>query len=108
MWHQQLVHHDLWDYDLAAQPVLGDIDVQGVPVPAVIQATKTGMLYVFERTRGRALFPVMERPVPASTVPGEQAWPTQPFSALPRARLTRTGQAAGCLGRDLLGPRQVP
>ncbi len=83
VWHQQLVHHDLWDYDLAAQPVLGDIEVQGVPVPAVIQATKTGMLYVFERTHGRPLFPVQERPVPASTVPGEQAWPTQPFSSLP-------------------------
>jgi quinoprotein glucose dehydrogenase len=83
VWHQQLVHHDLWDYDLAAQPVLGDIEVQGVPVPAVIQATKTGMLYVFERTHGRALFPIVERRVPASTVPGEQAWPTQPFSSLP-------------------------
>ena len=83
VWQQQLVHHDLWDYDLAAQPVLGDIDVQGVPVPAVIQATKTGMLYVFERTRGAALFPIIEKPVPASRVPGEQAAPTQPFSSLP-------------------------
>ena len=82
-WQQQLVHHDLWDYDLAAQPVLGDVAVQGVPVPAVIQATKSGMVYVFERTRGKALFPLVERPVPASRVPGEQAWPTQPFSSLP-------------------------
>ena len=82
-WQQQLVHHDLWDYDLAAQPVLGDIEVGGAPVPAVIQATKTGMLYVFERTHGRPLFPVTERPVPASRVPGEQAARTQPFSALP-------------------------
>jgi quinoprotein glucose dehydrogenase len=83
VWHQQLVHHDLWDYDLAAQPVLGDVEVQGVPVPAVLQATKTGMLYVFERSRGRPLFPVTERAVPASHVPGEQAAPTQPFSSLP-------------------------
>ena len=83
LWSQQLVHHDIWDYDLAAQPVLGDIEVQGVPVPAVIQATKTGMLYVFERTKGRPIFPVTERRVPASTVPGEQASPTQPFSSLP-------------------------
>jgi quinoprotein glucose dehydrogenase len=83
MWHQQLVHHDLWDYDLAAQPVLGDVEVQGVPVPAVIQATKTGMLYAFERTRGSALFPIIEKPVPPSHVPGEHAWPTQPFSTLP-------------------------
>ncbi len=83
VWHQQLVHHDLWDYDLAAQPVLGDLDMQGLPVPAVIEATKTGMLYVFDRTNGAPLFPVTERPVPRSLVPGEQAWPTQPFSALP-------------------------
>jgi quinoprotein glucose dehydrogenase len=82
-WHQQLIHHDLWDYDLAAQPVLGDIEVQGVPVPAVIQATKTGMLYVFDRTRGQPLFPIEEKPVPPSFVAGEQAAPTQPFSAIP-------------------------
>jgi quinoprotein glucose dehydrogenase len=83
VWQQQLVHHDLWDYDLAAQPVLGDVAVQGVPVPAVIEATKTGMLYVFERTRGQPLFPTTERRVPASRVAGEHAWPTQPFSSLP-------------------------
>ena len=83
VWHQQLVHHDLWDYDLAAQPVLGDIEVQGVPVPAVIQATKTGMLYVFDRARGQPLFPIEEKPVPPSFVAGEQASPTQPFSAIP-------------------------
>ena len=83
VWQQQLVHHDLWDYDLAAQPVLGDVEVHGMPVPAVIQATKTGMLYVFERSRGQPLFPLTERPVPASRVPGEQASLTQPFSSLP-------------------------
>src|SRR5437868_1103515 len=83
VWHRQLIHHDLWDYDLAAQPVLGDVEVQGVPVPAVIQATKTSMLYVFERTGGQPLVPITERPVPASHVPGEQACPTQPFSSLP-------------------------
>ena len=83
VWGEQLVHHDLWDYDLAAQPVLGDFEVQGSPLPAVIQATKTGMLYVFERTRGRPLVAMTEKPVPPSHVPGEHAWPTQPFSALP-------------------------
>jgi quinoprotein glucose dehydrogenase len=83
VWHQQLVHHDLWDYDLAAQPVLGDVEVQGVPIAAVLQATKSGMLFVFERSRGRPLFPVSERAVPASHIPGEQAFATQPFSALP-------------------------
>jgi quinoprotein glucose dehydrogenase len=83
VWHQQLVHHDLWDFDVAAQPALGDIEVQGVPVPAVIQATKTGMLYIFERTKGQPLFPITERSVPRSLVPGEQASPTQPFSSIP-------------------------
>jgi quinoprotein glucose dehydrogenase len=83
VWQQQLVHHDLWDYDLAAQPVLGDVLARGAPVPAVIQATKSGMVYVFERSRGQPLFPLTERPVPASRVPGEKASPTQPFSSLP-------------------------
>jgi quinoprotein glucose dehydrogenase len=82
VWQQQLVHHDLWDYDLAAQPVLGDVTVQGVPVPAVIEATKTGMVYVFGRIRGQPLFPISERQVPVSRVPGERSWPTQPFSSL--------------------------
>ncbi|HEY3783687.1 MAG TPA: pyrroloquinoline quinone-dependent dehydrogenase [Steroidobacteraceae bacterium] len=82
VWHSQLVHHDLWDYDLAAQPVLMDIEVRGIPVPAVAQATKTGMLYVFERTKGQPLFPITERRVPRSLVPGEQASPTQPFSSI--------------------------
>ena len=83
VWHQQLVHHNLWDYDLAAQPVLGDVEINGTPVPAVIQGTKTGMLYIFERTRGRPLVDIIEKPVPSSRVPGEQAAQTQPFSALP-------------------------
>ena len=83
VWQQQLVHHDLWDFDLAAQPVLVDVELEGIPVPAVIQATKSGMLYVFERTKGRPLFPIDERRVPRSLVPGEQASPTQPFSSLP-------------------------
>jgi len=82
-WHQQLVHHDLWDFDLSAQPVLGDIEIQGIPVPAVIQATKSGMLYVFDRAKGQPLFPIKEKPVPPSWVAGEQASPTQPFSSLP-------------------------
>lgn len=83
VWNQQLVHHDLWDFDLAAQPALVDIEVQGIPVPAVIQATKTGMLYVFDREKGQPLFPITEKPVPASRVPGEQASATQPFSSIP-------------------------
>ena len=85
VWQQQLVHHDLWDYDLAAQPVLGDVMVAGVPVPAVIEATKTGMVYVFGRKRGQPLFPISERQVPVSRVPGEHSWPTQPFPLKPGA-----------------------
>jgi quinoprotein glucose dehydrogenase len=83
VWNQQLVHHDLWDFDLAAQPALVDIELQGIPVPAVIQATKTGMLYVFDRVKGQPLFPITEKPVPRSTVPGEVSSPTQPFSSIP-------------------------
>lgn len=83
VWQQQLVHHDLWDFDLAAQPVLVDLETRGIPIPAVIQATKSGMIYVFGRTKGQPLFPITERPVPRSAVPGEQAAPTQPFSSIP-------------------------
>jgi quinoprotein glucose dehydrogenase len=82
-WAQQLIHHDLWDYDLAAQPVLVEMERGGTPLSAVIQATKTGMLFVFRRDDGRALFPVAERAVPKSFVPGEQSSPTQLFSSLP-------------------------
>jgi quinoprotein glucose dehydrogenase len=83
LWSRQLVHHDLWNLDVAAQPVLADIEVQGVPRPAVVQATASGMIYVFDRTRGEEIFPIIEKPVPVSHVPSELAWPTQPFSMLP-------------------------
>ena len=79
VWHFQTVHHDLWDYDNASPPLLATVKGQ----PAVIQTTKTGMMYVLNRETGVPIFPVEERAVPASTVPGEQAWPTQPFSTLP-------------------------
>lgn len=83
VWAQQLIHHDLWDYDMPAQPVLADVPHNGEVIPAVIEVTKMGMLYVFDRRDGTPVFPIEERPVPASTVPGEKAWPTQPFSSLP-------------------------
>lgn len=83
VWHRQLVHHDLWDYDLAAQPMLIDFERDGKAIPAVVQATKTGMLFVFDRETGQPVFEIVERRVPASTVPGEQASPTQPFPATP-------------------------
>lgn len=79
VWRQQLVHHDLWDYDVAAQPVVADVVVGGRLRSAVLQATKTGMLFIFDRETGEPLIPVHERPVPRSDVPGEQASPTQPF-----------------------------
>src|SRR2546430_653929 len=73
VWQQQLIHHDLWDYDVAAQPVLGDIEVQGVPVPAVIQATQNGMLYAFESPPGQPPVPTIQRPPPPTQAPGEPA-----------------------------------
>jgi quinoprotein glucose dehydrogenase len=83
IWHFQMVHHDLWDYDNVGPPVLGDITVGGKRIRAVMQANKTGFLYVFDRVTGQPVWPIEERPVPASTVPGEQASPTQPFPTKP-------------------------
>jgi quinoprotein glucose dehydrogenase len=81
-WHFQTVHHDLWDYDNAAPPALTTVTVNGTRVPTVVQATKTGMLYVLDRTSGKPVFPVTERLVPASDVRGERAATTQPFSSI--------------------------
>jgi quinoprotein glucose dehydrogenase len=83
VWAQQLVHHDVWDYDMPAQPVLFDLQRDGRAIPAVVQATKMGMLFVFDRTTGEPLFPIEERAVPAGDVPGEVLSATQPFSSLP-------------------------
>ncbi|HEY0940911.1 MAG TPA: pyrroloquinoline quinone-dependent dehydrogenase [Steroidobacter sp.] len=83
VWYRQLVHHDLWDYDLAAQPMLIDIEREGKAIAAVVQATKTGMLFIFDRETGEPVFEIVERPVPRSTIPGEAASPTQPFPATP-------------------------
>jgi quinoprotein glucose dehydrogenase len=82
-WHFQTVHHDLWDYDLAAAPKLLTVRHQGRSVDIVAQAGKTGFLYVFERLTGAPLWPIEERPVPRSTVPGEVSSPTQPFPTRP-------------------------
>ena len=82
VWHFQTVHHDLWNYDNAAPAALVDIERGAARVPAVIVATKTGMLFVLHRETGTPLFPVEERPVPASDVAGERASPTQPFTAV--------------------------
>jgi quinoprotein glucose dehydrogenase len=79
VWHFQVVHHDLWDYDVPAQPVAFTWHGNGQTVPALAVATKMGHLFILDRTNGKPLVPVQERAVPPSDVPGEQAWPTQPF-----------------------------
>ena len=83
VWHFQIVHHDLWDYDLASQPILAEISRNGETVPAVIQLTKQGLVFVFHRETGEPLFPVEERPVPQNGAPGEWLSPTQPFPTAP-------------------------
>jgi quinoprotein glucose dehydrogenase len=82
VWHFQTVHHDLWDYDNASPPALVTLMMKGQATAAVLQATKTGMLFALDRASGKPLWPVEERRVPPSDVPGEQASPTQPFSAI--------------------------
>lgn len=77
-WHYQLVHHGLWDYDPPGPPSLVTIQSGGRNVDAVVQLTKQGFVFVFDRVSGRPLWPIEERPAPASDVPGEHAWPTQP------------------------------
>lgn len=79
LWHYQVVHHDLWDYDLSAAPQLVTVNHNGNKIDAVAVAGKNGFMYVFDRVTGKPLWPIEERPVPASDVPGEKAWPTQPF-----------------------------
>jgi len=81
-WAFQTIHHDLWDYDNASPPALATITRGGTRVPVVIQANKNGMLYVLDRETGRPTFPVEERRVPVSTIPGEEASPTQPFTTV--------------------------
>jgi quinoprotein glucose dehydrogenase len=84
LWHFQTVHHDLWDYDLPAPPNLVTINHDGKEIDAVAQTTKSGFLFLLDRETGEPLFPVEERKVPPSFVPGEEAWPTQPFPLKPK------------------------
>ena len=85
MWHFQMIHHGVWDYDLPAAPNLVDIVVDGKPIKAVAQVSKQGFTYVFDRVTGRPVWPIEERPVPQSTVPGEKTSLTQPFPTRPKA-----------------------
>ena len=83
LWHQQLVHHDLWDYDLPQAPKLLTLRQNGRNIDVVAQATKFGFIFVFDRKTGQPIFPIEERPVPQSDVPGEKSSPTQPFPTKP-------------------------
>jgi quinoprotein glucose dehydrogenase len=82
-WYFQVVHHDLWDYDVPAQPVLITLPLHGKLIAAVAVATKMGHLYILDRDSGKPLLPVEERAVPHSDLPGEESWPTQPFPVRP-------------------------
>jgi quinoprotein glucose dehydrogenase len=79
VWSFQTVHHDVWDYDVASQPTLAELSVNGERVPAVVQATKIGHVFLLHRETGAPLYPLEERPVPPRDVPGEVVTPTQPF-----------------------------
>ena len=83
VWHFQAVHHDIWDYDVSSPPLLAEIKRGKQLVPAVVQNTKQGFVFVFDRTNGKPLFPIVERPVPQGGLPGEWLSPTQPFPVKP-------------------------
>lgn len=82
-WHYQLAHHDIWDLDVPTAPILADVRIDGRRREIVAQITKQGFVYVLDRGTGKPVWPIEERPVPPSDVPGEKAWPTQPFPTRP-------------------------
>jgi len=83
LWHQQLSHHDIWDWDMPVPPILADLNVDGREIPAVIQVTKQAFAFTFNRVTGEPVWPIEERPVPQSKVPGEHTAPTQPYPTRP-------------------------
>ncbi len=85
VWHFQTVHHDVWDWDLSSPPILTDITVDGKKIKAVAQVTKQAFTFVLDRVTGKPVWPIVERPVPQSDVPGEKSAPTQPFPTKPAA-----------------------
>ncbi|MES1219043.1 MAG: PQQ-binding-like beta-propeller repeat protein, partial [Bacteroidota bacterium] len=89
-WHYQLIHHDLWDYDLPAPPTLVTINNGQTKTVAVAQVTKTGMVFLFDRVSGKPVFPIEERPVGKSSLLGEETWPTQPFPEKPAPFVRQT------------------
>ncbi|WP_172885331.1 outer membrane protein assembly factor BamB family protein [Mucilaginibacter gotjawali] len=84
IWHYQVIHHDLWDRDLPANPNLVTIRHEGKTIDAVAQITKHGFIFMFDRKNGQPVFPITEKPVPTNALPGEQPWPTQPIPSLPQ------------------------
>ncbi len=98
VWHFQTVHHDLWDYDIAAPPILFDVHRGGRTIPAVASGPKSGSLFILDRTNGKPIFGVEERRVPQSDVPGEKASPTQPFPLAPRPLAPQTLPADAVFG----------
>jgi quinoprotein glucose dehydrogenase len=93
IWHFQLVHHDVWDYDPPAPPALITVHRNGRDIPAVVQVTKMGLVFILDRVTGEPIFPIEEQPVPKSDVPGESTWSTQPIPVKPpplsRSSMTR-------------------
>jgi quinoprotein glucose dehydrogenase len=83
IWHYQFVHHDIWDYDPPAAPALVTVHRSGQEIPAVVQVTKMGLVFILDRRNGKPIFPVEESPTPKSDVPGESSWPTQPIPLKP-------------------------
>ena len=94
LWHFQIVHHDLLDKDLPTPPVLLTVTQNGTPIDAVAQGTKHGLLFVFDRVTGRRCGRSRNAPVPQTTLPGEQTWPTQPFPTKPAPLMRQTYTAA--------------
>ena len=108
-WRFQTTHHDVWDYDVAAQPTLATVRRDGRDVPVTVVATKMGFLFVLDRTTGQPVFPVTEQPVPASDVPGEVVSPTQPIPSAPPPlvpQMLRPEDAFGVAVIDRLGCRR--
>jgi len=105
LWHFQMVHHDLWDYDATAAPQLLTIRHNGRLLDVVAQSSKQGFLYVFDRVTGKPVWPIEERPVPRSFMPGEQAWPTQPFPTAPPP-FARQKMTPGDVNPYLLTPEE--
>ena len=85
VWHYQLIHHDIWNYDTSTVPVLLDVTIDGVETPIVVQTTKQNFAYTFNRETGEPIWPIEEKPVPASDIPGEKLSETQPFPTKPAA-----------------------